>query len=224
MPTPNPLWLQRIPGDIRRRLELAEAKAREAVNETHAAQALELVAILAPRMPFDEAIDRYIEIMGLTGDEEEIVRTRALSLLSDPQTGSELARERHRGWGFDWRYITPLGALRYIRRQLRRNAEEDLWMELFAARADEALIRTHFKHALVYTEILDELVPPPQSVSLYIGNVEAASRLTASLYQRVLARLAEQHLPRLLRDGVPEEDPEAGARAPQPSRGSRKRR
>lgn len=200
MSSTNPLWLQRLPADVRRRLELAEAKAREALAETHGGQALELVAILAPRMPFDEAIDRYVEIMGLTGDAEEIVRTRALSLLSDPQTGSELARERHRGWGFDWRYATPLGALRFIRRQLRRNAEEDLWMELFAARADEALIRTHFKHALAYVETLDELVPPPQSVQLYLEDVEVPQRISPSVYQRVLARLAETHLPRLLRD------------------------
>ncbi|HEX7241216.1 MAG TPA: hypothetical protein VF263_13160 [Longimicrobiaceae bacterium] len=224
MPTTNPLWLQRIPVDVRRRLELAEAKAREAVSETHGSQALELVAILAPRMPFDEAIDRYVEIMLLAGDAEEIVRTRALALLSDPQTGSELARERHRGWGFDWRYVTPLGALRFIRRQLRRNAEEDLWMELFAARADEALIRTHFKHAMVYTETLDELVAPPQSVQLYLEDVEVPQRISGSVYQRVLARLAEHHLPRLLRDEEPQDaPPPAPPAAPAPGRAKRER-
>lgn len=218
MPATTPLWLQRLPGDVRRRLELAEAKAREGVAETHARQALELVAILAPRMPFDEAIDRYVEIMALTGEIEEIVRTRSLSLLSDPQTGSDLARERHRGWGFDWRYVTPLGALRYIRRQLRRSAEEDLWMELFAARAEEALIRAHFKHALVYAEILEELAPPPQSVSLYIDHLEIPSGRARSLYQRVLARLAEQHIPRLLRDEGPAAPPPPGTPGRAPGR------
>ncbi|HEV2150258.1 MAG TPA: hypothetical protein VGR37_22860, partial [Longimicrobiaceae bacterium] len=197
MPSPNPLWLQRLPAEVRRRLELAEARAREAVAEAHAAQALELVAILAPRMPFDEAIDRYVEIMELSGDEEEIVRTRALSDLSDPHTGSELARERPRGWGFDWRYATPVGALRFIRRQIRRSAEEDLWMELFAARTWEALIRTHFKHALHFVDVLEEHAPPTQAVSLYIAQLEVPAGRAASVYQRVLARLAEQFLPRL---------------------------
>ena len=210
MPASTPLWLQRLPGDLRRRLELAEAKAREARSETHAQQALELVAILAPRMPFDEAVDRYVEIMTLGGDEEEIVRTRTLALLSDPDTGADLARERHRGWGFDWRYATPLGALRFIRRQLRRNAEEDLWMELAAARAEEALIRTHFKHALGFVEILDDDVPPTQAVSLYIDRMEIPSGRARSVYQRVLARLAERYLPRLA-DAVGE-DPSPPAR------------
>lgn len=201
MASTTPLWLQRLPGDIRRRLELAEAKAREAQSETHAQQALELVAVLAPRMPFDEALDRYVEIMSVTGtltdDEEEAVRTRTLSLLSDPETGADLARERHRGWGFDWRYATPLGALRFIRRQLRRNAEEDLWMELAAARAQEALIRTHFKHALGFVEILGDEAPPNQAVSLYVDQLEIRQALAHSVYQRVLARLAEKYLPRL---------------------------
>lgn len=207
MPTAIPLWLQRLPDDLRRRLELAEARAREARAETHAAQALELVAVLAPRMPFDEALDRYIEIMSLTGDEEEVVRTRALSLLSNPQTGAELARERHRGRGFDWRYVTPLGALRFIRRQVRRNAEEDLWMELAAARAEEALIRTHFKHALNFVEILEDHAPPTQSVSLYLDRLEIPSARARAVYQRVLARLAEKYLPRLADPGAGEAPP-----------------
>nr|MDQ3389109.1 hypothetical protein [Gemmatimonadota bacterium] len=151
-----PLWYQRLPDDLRRRLELAEARAREARGATHAAEALALVAVLAPRMPFDEAVDRYVEIMSLSGDEEEIVRTRTLAMLSDPQVGAELARERHRGSGFDWRYATPVGAFRLIRRQIRRSAEEDLWMELAAARAEEALIRTHFKHAMTFVDILED--------------------------------------------------------------------
>lgn len=206
MPASFPIWHQRLPGDVRRRLELAEAKAREARADTHAAQALELVGILAPRMPFDEAVDRYVDIMGLTGEEEEVVRTRALALLSDPRTGSELARERHRGSGFDWRYATPLGALRYIRRQLRRNAQEDLWMELAAARAEEALIRMHFKHALNFVEILREDAPPTQAVTLYVDRLQIPSGRARSVYQRVLARLAEKYLPRLLEQG-PEEGP-----------------
>src|SRR5680860_857847 len=81
-----PLWLQRLPADLRRRIELAEAAAVEAREHTHAQQALNLVAVLAPRMPFDEAIERYMEIMSLSGDEAEIVHNRAMVALSDPET------------------------------------------------------------------------------------------------------------------------------------------
>ena len=128
-----PLWLQPLPPELRRRLELAEATAREARLDTHAQQALHLVAVLAPRMPFDEAVERYIDIMGLMGEEAEMVHTRTLVALGDTAMGTDLAKERHRtGWGLDWRYATPLGAVRFVRRQLRRNAEEDLWLELSA--------------------------------------------------------------------------------------------
>lgn len=209
MPSPLPLWAQRLPGDLRRRLELAEAAAREARTETHAAQALNLVAVLAPRMPFDEAVERYLDIMGLSGDEAEIVQTRALLALSDPDVGADLARERHRtGVGFNWRHVTPLGAVRFVRRQMRRGAEEELWEELVAARAEEALADTHTQHALGFAELLGtDNVAPPQSVSLYLDRLEIPSGRARVVYQRALAQLADEYLPR--RFDEPETQPVA---------------
>ena len=75
MKPPLPLWFQRLPDELRRRLELAEAAAVEARLDTHAEQALNLVGVLAPRMPFDEAVERYIEVMDLAGEEAETVHT-----------------------------------------------------------------------------------------------------------------------------------------------------
>ncbi|HET8657294.1 MAG TPA: hypothetical protein VFL93_17335 [Longimicrobiaceae bacterium] len=206
MPPHLPLWIQRLPADLRRRLELTEAAAREARSDTHAQQAINLVAVLAPRMPFDEAVDRYIEMMGLGGEEAETVHTRTLVALSDSDIGTELARERHRtGWGLNWRYATPLGAVRFVRRQMRRNAEEDLWLELSAARAEEALIRVHIKHALQFVEILEDAAPPTRAVTLFIEQLEVPAARARSVYQRVLARVADSELPRLL--GASTEDP-----------------
>ena len=194
-----PLWLQPLPPELRRRLELAEAAAREARLDTHAQQALDLVAVLAPRMPFDEALERYVEIMGLMGEEAETVTTRTLVALGESALGSDLARERHRtGWGLNWRYATPLGAVRFVRRQLRRNAEEDLWMELSAARAEEAIIRSHIKHAMGFVRILSDFAPPTRAVSLYLDQLEVPAARARAVYQRVLARVAEAELPRLL--------------------------
>mgnify|MGYP006147901319 CR=1 FL=1 len=51
--------------------------AREALMDTHAELATDLVGILAPRMPFDEAIERYLETMQLEGEEKEAIGTRA---------------------------------------------------------------------------------------------------------------------------------------------------
>lgn len=213
MPSPMPLWAQRLPGDLRRRLELAEAAAREARTETHAAQALNLVAVLAPRMPFDEAVERYIEIMGLSGEEAEGVQTRALISLSDPDIGADLARERHRpGIGFNWRHVTPLGAIRFVRRQIRRGAEEELWEELVAARAEEALADTHMQHALHFAELLSsDNVAPPQGVSLYLDRLEIPSGRARVVYQRALSRLADEYLPRQAGEPEPETNATAGS-------------
>lgn len=202
-----PVWTQRLSGDMRRRLDLAEAAAVEARFETHAQQAMHLVAVLAPRMPFDEAVDRYIEVMGLGADEAAVVRTRALVALGAAGVGAELSRERHRtGWGLNWRYATPLGAVRFVRRQMRRNAEEDLWLELTAARAEEAVVRTHVRHALKFVEILGEFAPPPRSVSLYLDQLEVPAARARAVYQRTLASVAESELPRL-KQGAPGVNP-----------------
>lgn len=196
-----PLWLQRLPSDLKRRLELAEATAREARLDTHAQQAIYLVAVLAPRMPFDEAVERYIDVMGLLGEEAETVHTRTLVALGETALGGDLARERHRtGWGLNWRYATPLGAVRFVRRQLRRGAEEDLWLELSAARAEEAIVRTHIRSAMGFVRILQDYAPPTRAVSLYLEQLEVPAARSRAVYQRVLARVAELELPRLIEE------------------------
>ncbi|MGH7459270.1 MAG: hypothetical protein ACREKN_09370 [Longimicrobiaceae bacterium] len=195
MPAPLPGWFQRLPDDLRHRLDLAEAAAREARLETHADRALDLVSILSPRTPFDDALDEYLEVMTLAGEDAEAVRTRTLSLLGEP--GGGLGRGRPPGSSFHWKYATPLGALRFIQRRRRREAEEELWMELAAARAEEAVIESHVEHALRFHEILQGEAPPPRSISYYLDRLEVASGRAKQVYQRALARLAEELLPRL---------------------------
>jgi hypothetical protein len=202
MPAHNPVWFQRLPSDLRRRIEVAEAAAQEARYRVHAEQALDLVAVLAPRMPFDDAVDHYLKIMDLDDEDSEIVRTRALASIGEADQNRELARERHRtGWGLDWRYATPLGAVRFVRRQLRRSAEEDLWSELAAARAEEALVRMHVRHALIFDELLGDQSSPPDSVAYYLDRLDVPATRAHNVYQRALAQLAETNLPRLGRKG-----------------------
>lgn len=175
------------------------AAAIEARLDVHAEQALDLVAVLATRSPFDEAVKRYTEIMGLTEDDAQIVRTRALVGLAASGVADELARERIPTPRLNWRYATPLGAVRFVRRHLRRSAEEDLLMELAAARAEEALIRTHVRHALGVIELLGDLFPPTRSISVYLEQLQIPSSRARSIYQRTLARVASVELPRLAR-------------------------
>lgn len=211
-----PIWTQRLPADLRRRLELAVAAAVEARSDTHAQQALNVVAVLTNRVPFDEAVERYIDLMNLAGDEAETVRNRSLVALSESGFAADISPERYRGgWSLNWRYATPLGAVRYVRRQIRRNAEEDLWLELSAARSEEALVRTHIKHALNFVDLLGEIAAPPRAVSLYLDQLEVPSVRARAIYQRVLARIADQELPRL-----PVGEKELSAPLPNPRRQS----
>lgn len=200
------LWLQGLSPEIQRRLDRAEASAREELVETHARLARDLVTVLAPRMAFDEAISRYIEIMDLDGEDAEVVGTRAVALLDDADVRDDLAREGHRGWGFDWRYATPLGALRYIRRQRKRSGEEQLWMELAAARSEEAIADMHMRHALTFVALLGDEADPARAVSLYVDRLDLPEVRARIVYQRVMARLADELLPRLNGNAAPEEE------------------
>jgi hypothetical protein len=191
-----PLWLQKLPPELRLKLDLAVAAAVEARLDSHAEQALNLVAVLASRMPFDEAVERYLGMMGLGTEEAQLVQMRALVMLGETGVTEELARER-RTTRLSWRYATPLGALRFVRRRLRRSAEEDLWLELSAAYAEEALVRTHVKHALNFVAILEDQLPPTRAVSLYLEQLEVPSSRARVVYQRTLARVAAVELPRL---------------------------
>lgn len=206
------LLFQRLSPERLRQLELAMAAAIEARLDVHATQALNLVAVFASRMSFDQAVERYIDVMGLSGEEAQIVQTRSLVALGELDVAEDLARDRP-GPKLSWKYATPLGAVRFVRRQLRRNAEEDLWMELSAARAEEALIRVHVKHALNFVQILEEEFPPTRAVTLYIEQLEVPANRARSVYQRALARVATVELPRLPRGVQDPDDPRATASA-----------
>lgn len=199
MASPVSQFLQRMPPELNRKLERAEALAREALIDVHANLALDLVSILAPRMPFDDAIERYLESMELEGEDKEIIGTRAVALMDEREVQEDLAREGTRGWGWDWRYATPLGVLRYIARHQKRSDEEELWLELAAARAEEALVEGHMEYALQFVSVMHEHkhADPTRAVALYVERLELPDLRARMVYQRVMAHLAEDLLPRL---------------------------
>lgn len=195
-------FLQRMPAELSRRLERAEALAREALMDVHANLATDLVSILAPRMPFDEAIERYLETMQLEGEEKEAIGTRAVAILDEGELQEDMAREGTRGWGWDWRYATPLGVLRYIGRVQKRSNEEELWLELAAARAEEKLVDAHVEFALQFVNLMHEHqhADPTRALAHYLERLDVPELRARIVYQRVLARLAEDLLPRLPED------------------------
>lgn len=200
MSTPAPPWQQRLPAALDRRLARVEAAARETLVETHAELACDFVDVFAPRMPFDEAIERYLEVMALDREEREAVGTRAVALLG--QRGGDAAwRDSRTGLRGAWKWITPLGAVRFIRRQRERSSEEALWLELLVARAEERLIRLHARHAVRFVDLLEDHADPDRAVQLYLRRVDVPEIRALAVYQRVMARLADALLPRLQDDG-----------------------
>lgn len=196
-------FLQRMPPELARKLDRAEALARETLMDTHADLATDLVGILAPRMPFDEAIERYLESMQLDGEEKEMIGTRAVAILDDTELREDMAREGTRGWGWNWRYATPLGVLRYIGRVQKRSSEEEMWLELAAARAEERLVEAHVRFALQFAELMDQFdhADPTRAVAHYLERLDVPELRARIVYQRVLARMAEAMLPRLPEPG-----------------------
>jgi hypothetical protein len=198
-------FLSRMPPELSRKLDRAEALAREALMDTHAELATDLVGILAPRMPFDQAIERYLETMQLEGEEKEAIGTRAVAILDESELQEDMAREGTRGWGWDWRYATPLGVLRYIGRVQKRSNEEELWLELAAARAEEKLIDEHIRFAVQFVELMDEHshADPTRAVAHYLERLDVPELRARMVYQRVMAHLAEALLPRLPEPDAP---------------------
>jgi len=89
---PETLFPRRLDEAAERRLRLAQARAEEALVDTHVQNALLFVDALAEDMTFDRAIDTYIRVMNVPEPLSSTVATRVLVRL-----GQELMPARPRG-------------------------------------------------------------------------------------------------------------------------------
>lgn len=80
---PSSLFPVRLSDAAERRLRLAQARAEEAVLETHVRNALLFVDTLAGELPFDRAIETYIRMLGIPEPLASAVATRTLVVLGD---------------------------------------------------------------------------------------------------------------------------------------------
>lgn len=92
---PDTLFPRKLSDAAERRLRLAQARAEEAVLETHVRNALLYVDTLAGELSFDRAIEMYIRMLGIPEPLASTVATRTLVVLGD-----DVVPER----------TTPLGA------------------------------------------------------------------------------------------------------------------
>src|SRR4051812_12870721 len=73
---------RRFPGPTRLRLQLAFARALEALADTYQMQAAEFVRRLRSRLGVDDALERYFHEVGVPAGIEQTVRCRALISLA----------------------------------------------------------------------------------------------------------------------------------------------
>lgn len=215
MPAPGPRTPRRLPETVRRRLEVASATAWEALVEAHTSHALQLIALLADRMPFDEAVERYLREMEVSETMAAAVRNRVLVALEDAQrpddsrptlqifatTGEGRASRdgaEAEGPAEGWRRFRPDVLMRDLKERHRRHDETEGWIRLALARAEEGIIATHVDNAITFAALLEPHMPLERAVEEYNNALRLTGPRAQAVYQRAMARLAEAHLPTAL--------------------------
>ena len=75
----------RVQEDLRRRINLAAARAEDALFETHVENALIFGKALASEVPLHEAVDLYLEIMSVPEGVSDVIFNRALRTVADAE-------------------------------------------------------------------------------------------------------------------------------------------
>lgn len=226
MPAPGPRTPRRLPETVRRRLEVASATAWEALVEAHTSHALQLIALLADRLPFDDAVARYLREMEVSETMAAAVRNRVLVALEDAEqpdesrpslqlfaAGVDEQELTENPDGDDaaegWRRFRPDILMRGLKKRHRRHDETEGWIRLAVARAEEGIIATHVDNAITFAALLGSHMPLERAVEEYNSALRLTGPRAQAVLQRAMARLAEAHLPASL----------APARSPGPGSG-----
>lgn len=211
---------RRLPDSLRSRLEVATARAWEALVETHATHAVQFVRLLGERIPLEETLSRYLLEMDLSDAMASAVKTRVLVAIEEqagdePSAAAELAPAPEAAMPLEplpggdadpdevddveagWRRFRPDVMVREYRERQRRDDQTEGWIKLALARAEEAVIATHVDNAITFAALLEELLEPDRAVQVYLEAVSLTGGRAQAAHQRTMARLADVHLPRL---------------------------
>src|SRR4051812_8060584 len=99
MAVPGLISTRRFSAATRLRLQLAFARALEALAETYQFQAAEFVRRLKSRLSVDVALERYFREVGVPAAIEETVRCRALISLTGLIENTPKPERRAGPWG-----------------------------------------------------------------------------------------------------------------------------
>lgn len=204
----GPLKFKRMPEGVRRQVEVAAASAWESLVEVHAAHALRFVAIMASRMPFDEAVVRYLAETDVRDPMASSVRSRVLVALEDADVEQDERPNLRPYGGGDadddeegLRRFRPDVLMKGIARKVRASEEAEQWVALAIARAEEGILRAHIDNALTFAAILQDQGTLAEAVEDYIELLRVSGGRAQAVFQRTMAMLADLHLPEEEADG-----------------------
>jgi hypothetical protein len=203
------LKFKRTPEPVRRRLEMAGAAAWEAVVDAHANHAAGFVALLRQRLPFDQAVERYLTEMDVRDPMASAIRSRVLTRLEAlpdvaPPTPDAEGDEAKGGKGGEGGEGGGRGGLKRFRpdvvakgiaRKVRETEAVEEWIRLAIARAEEGVLQAHIENAVGFTDIVRDHLGLDEGVEDYIDLMRITGGRAQSVYQRTMARLADIHLP-----------------------------
>jgi hypothetical protein len=169
--------------------------AWEALVDTHVAQALAFIDLLADRMPLEESLPRYLLEVDLGEAMASAVRNRALISVEGIRPGDEVPLPPAPDSGPGWARLRPAAVLREFRARQRRDDETELRIRLALARAEETAIATHVDNAITFAALLDGYLPFDRAIAEYLEAVGLVGSRAQSVHQRTMARLADVHLP-----------------------------
>lgn len=189
MVVPSLIPTRRFPDAVRIDLQVAYARAWEALTLTHEQQAVGFVRRLLGRISAEEALQRYPREVSVPLHMQETVRVRALLALTPEERqapGSASAEA--------WRTLRPDHLMDALRRRARFVEDTTLAVRLAAAAADESVAATHVAMALEVARVLAPVLPLDEALMHYIRSFELASVPAQLVFQRAMANLAETEI------------------------------
>jgi hypothetical protein len=189
MTVPSLASIRRFSPATRLRLQLAFARALEALADTYQRQAAEFVRRLKSRLSVEEALERYFREVGVPAPIEETVRCRALISLS----GLIESTRRPERPTASWAILRPDLLFDAVQRRMQYVEATNLECRLAASMADEAVAATHVRSALEMAELLADEVTPDEAIMHYVRNFNLPVLDGQVIFRKALAQWAELH-------------------------------
>lgn len=181
--------VRRLPPALRLRLQVAYARAWEALTDTHQTQAAMFVTRLADRLPLEDALSRYFREVAVPVAMRETVRARALLSVANAVPAVPGSADS----ADPWQRLRPDRLVGAVRRRAQWVEETTLRCRMTACLADAAVTATHTRMAVEVAELLADAIPPDEALMTYIRSFDLPVRDGDAVFRAALAELADRN-------------------------------